>query len=127
MDTSGGPAPRQSTAQIVVGLIVLGMGALLMLDRYSDIRLIRSWWPLIPMLMGAARVATAAPGPDGRVHGRRSGVWLIMIGLWALVSDSQLFGLTFATSWPLLIIGVGVLKVWRALETGARPPLRREQ
>ena len=49
-----------------------------------------------------------------------------MVGLWGVVSESQLFGLTFATSWPLFVMGVGVMIVWRSLETGSRPPLRRE-
>jgi hypothetical protein len=127
MDTTGSPAPGgQNTTQIVVGLIILGMGAVLLLDRYSDVRHIRSWWPLIPILMGVVRVMNTHPQPGPRAGIRRSGVWFIMIGVWAFVSDSHLFGFTYGTSWPLLIIGTGVLMVWRALETGGRPPLRRE-
>jgi LiaF transmembrane domain len=128
MDMTGTPTPsRPNVGLIVVGLIVLTMGGLLLADRYFslDVRLMRSWWPLVPIVMGAVRLATAHPYPDGRSRSRRSGVWLIMIGLWALVSDSHLFGFTFNTSWPLLVIGAGVLIVWRSLETGARVPSRR--
>jgi hypothetical protein len=124
--TDSPPSGGQSTSQIIVGLILLGMGAVLLVDRYSDVRHIRSWWPLIPILMGVARLATTDPDPKRRAGIRRSGAWFIMIGLWALVSDSHVFGLTFATSWPLLMIGTGVIMVWRALETGGRPPVRRE-
>jgi hypothetical protein len=127
MDTTGSPAPGgQNTTQIVVGLIILGMGAVLLLDRYSDVRHIRSWWPLIPILMGVVRLTNTHPQPRRRAGIRRSGVWFIVIGVWAFVSDSHLFGFTYGTSWPLLIIGAGLLMVWGALETGGRRPLRRE-
>jgi hypothetical protein len=114
--------------QIVVGVIILGMGMMLLADRYldADVRLVRSWWPFIPMIMGVGRLAALPVQPERRAGCRRSGAWLIMVGLWALVSDSHFFGFTFATSWPLLVIGSGVLMVWRALETGSRQPVRRE-
>jgi hypothetical protein len=130
MDMTDTPAPRgRNTGQIVIGLIVLAMGAVLLVDRYlvPNVSLMRSWWPMILIVMGAARLATPPTSPENRCSRRRSGVWLIMIGLWALVSDSHLFGFSFATSWPLLVIGAGVIIVWRALETGSRPPIRREQ
>jgi hypothetical protein len=124
-DTSAARPPH--VGQIVVGLIVLALGGLLLADRYfPDEQLMRSWWPLVLIVMGVARLAVVQVEAHCRSRSRRSGVWLIMIGLWALISDSHLFGLTFATSWPLLVIGVGVLMVWRALDTGAKPPMRRE-
>jgi LiaI-LiaF-like transmembrane region len=129
MDMTGGPGPRrQNMGQVMVGIVVLGIGIILLADRYldTDVRLVHSWWPLILILMGAARLVALPPQPERRAGCRRSGVWLIMVGLWALVSDSHLFGFTFATSWPLLLIGAGVLMVWRALETGSRQPVRRE-
>jgi hypothetical protein len=130
MDMSDTPAAHgRNTGQIVVGLIIVAMGVTLVADRYfdPDVPLVRSWWPMILIVMGAARLGSAGLCQDGRPRSRRSGVWLIVVGLWALASDSHLFGLTFATSWPLLVIGAGVMIVWRALETGSRPPMRREQ
>jgi hypothetical protein len=130
MDMSDTPAPRgRDTGQIVVGLIVVAMGAMLLVDRYldPDLPLMRSWWPLILIVMGAARLVTGPSCQDGRPRSRRSGVWLIMVGLWGVVSDWHLFGFTFGTSWPLLVIGAGVMIVWRSLETGSRRPLGREQ
>jgi hypothetical protein len=129
MDMTDTPAPRgRNSGQIAVGLIVVAMGVMLLVDRYldPDVPLMRSWWPLILIVMGAARLVTTRPCRDGRSRSRRSGVWLIMIGLWGVVSESHLFGFTFATSWPLLVIGAGVIIVWRSLETSSRPPLRRE-
>lgn len=129
MDISGDPGPRgRNRGQIVVGLIILGMGMVLLADRYldTDVRLVRSWWPLILVIMGVGRLASLPDAPQRRAGCRRSGVWFIILGVWAFVSDSHIFGFTFGTSWPLLLIGSGVLLVWRSLETGTRPPLRRE-
>jgi Domain of unknown function (DUF5668) len=128
MDLLETPSRRRNTGEIVVGVIIVGMGLLLLGDRYldRDLPLMRSWWPLILIVMGAARLANGDSGPDGRPRSRRSGVWLILVGVWALVSDAHLFGLTFGTSWPLLIIVAGVMMVWRAVETASRPPLGRE-
>lgn len=127
MDTTGPPVPgHQNTAQVIVGLIILGMGAALLADRYSDVRHVRSWWPLIFVVMGVVRLLPSESSARRRAGIRRSGVWFIMIGVWAFVSDSHVFGFTFATSWPLLVIGAGVLMVWRALDPNCREPLRRE-
>jgi hypothetical protein len=49
----------------------------------------------------------------------------VLIGNWALISEWHLFGFTYGTSWPLLLIASGAMMVWRALETRAAP-LRRE-
>lgn len=45
-----------------------------------------------------------------------SGVWLIAIGAWMLVSQAQMFGLSFHTSWSLLVVMAGMLIVVRGLE-----------
>jgi hypothetical protein len=124
------PAPRgRNTGQILVGVIVLAAGAMLLAQRYFEphVPLMRSWWPLLLVLMGAIRIVTADSNSHCRSGRVRSGVWLIMIGAWAFVSDSHLFGFSYATSWPLLVIGSGVMIVWRSVETGSRRPMRREQ
>jgi len=128
MDTPDTPAcGRPNTAQIVVGAIVLGMGLVLLANRYfgMDVQLMRSWWPLLLIAMGSVRLTTSGASRDGR-RCRRSGVWLIMVGVWGAVSDWHLLGFTFATSWPLLVMGAGVMMVWRAFETDAGSPVRRE-
>lgn len=126
MDTPDSSTPRRAdTGQIVVGLIILTLGGMLLLDRLSPgTYVLRSWWPFVLIVMGAARVVE---GPDRRGrHGgkRRSGVWLITVGLWGLVNEWRLFGLTYGTSWPLLVMASGALMVWRSLDGGH--PTRQE-
>jgi hypothetical protein len=113
------PARPPHAGQIAVGMAVLAMGLLLLADRYvqPDVPLMRSWWPLVLIVLGASRAACARSSRDGDL---RSGTWFVMIGIWALASERHLFGLTFGTSWPLLLIGSGVMMVWRALEPRGR-------
>ena len=67
------------------------------------------------MFFGTVRML--APGyRDGRRHSRRSGLWLLAIGVWGTVSEFQLFGLGYSISWPLLVIAAGINTVWRAFE-----------
>ena len=63
--------------------------------------------------------AAARRRRDGRVArrggGGTGGLWLICIGSWMLISQSHLFGLTFNTSWPIVIIMAGVIIVIRGM------------
>jgi len=121
------PSRRPDTGQIVVGLIILAMGGMLLLDRVAPgTHAMRSWWPFVLIVMGAARMVEG-PGVSSRGRGkRRSGVWLVVVGLWGLVNEWRLFGLGYATSWPLLVMASGAMMVWRALEVRAHATSRRE-
>jgi hypothetical protein len=58
----------------------------------------------------------------GRPRTRRSGFWLLAVGAWGLISESEWFGFDYSTSWPLLIVALGINIVWKSLEA---PPGRR--
>jgi cell wall-active antibiotic response 4TMS protein YvqF len=45
----------------------------------------------------------------------------VFVGCWALANEFALFGFDYGTSWPLVVIGAGVLVVWRALDPVTRP------
>jgi hypothetical protein len=45
------------------------------------------------------------PGP---LRDRLAGYWLVVTGFWGLVNIYHLFGLSWATSWPIFIIAAGV-------------------
>jgi hypothetical protein len=36
-----------------------------------------------------------------------AGLWLVAVGFWMQISHLRLFGLTWGTSWPLLLIALG--------------------
>ena len=112
----------------MVGLIILAMGGMLLLDRLSaghlrDARVVA----LRADRHGRGAAWSNAPGATGRERGeRRSGVWLIVVGLWGLVNEWRLFGLSYGTSWPLLVMASGAMMVWRSLEARTRATSRRE-
>ncbi|MEO8078705.1 MAG: DUF5668 domain-containing protein [Acidobacteriota bacterium] len=104
--------------KIVGGLIVIIVGLVLLGDQtgFSEIRLSSHLWPMILVVLGVVKLSDSQPRHDGRRHAFRSGLWLVYLGFWGFVNEFHLFGLNYGTSWPLLVVGVGLLTVWRALE-----------
>jgi hypothetical protein len=96
----------------VVGIGLLLIGALLILDNYGlvDVGPVWDFWPLIVVLPGLVKIVQAQTMEE-----RRHGAWLLFVGLWLSVSFFHLFGLSFRTSWPILIIGWGTSLVLRSL------------
>lgn len=111
-DTENG---RVNTGGITAGLIVLGLGVLMLLDRsgYSERHLMQYFPGVVLIVLGLASLTSASC--SRRRRRPFGGLWLLLIGTWMIVSQGQLFGLTFHNSWPLLIIAVGLLIVARAV------------
>jgi hypothetical protein len=112
---------------IVAGTMLLGLGAAVFLDRSGlvPVRTGQLIAPFILIALGSGIVLER--GVCGRPFGRRrrrgaptSGLWLIGIGIWMLMSQLHVFGLTFATSWPLFIILTGIMMVVRGVTPGGR-------
>lgn len=100
------------------GIALIAIGGVLLLDRFDLIDIGDFWrlWPLILMYFGVMQLV--APR-----HGERS-VWLLLIGIWLLVSSVEAFGFHFGNSWPLLIMFVGLGMVFDhrfGRRHGARP------
>ena len=76
------------------------------------------------ILIGAVQMA--GPRDCDRRGGPFRGLWPILVGAWLIVNAVQLWGLTYRTSWPLLIVAIGVLMVLRELFPGARQPRGRK-
>jgi hypothetical protein len=117
---------------IAAGAILLMVGVAMLLDRTGTVRVDtgRMLPPMILIGLGVlvmvdnGGVVCAPPMRDDRSDvrlrvrrrgGASGGLWLIGIGAWMLVSQMHLFGLTFATSWPLVIILMGLMMVLRGL------------
>jgi hypothetical protein len=109
-------------AAVVAGsaLILLGIALLLDATGTTAIRPGRFIAPLILIGIGASIVldrGRCKGARDGeRQRGRPAGgLWLIGIGCWMLVSQTHLFGLSYGTSWPLLVVFMGMLMVMRGM------------
>src|SRR5689334_7235566 len=92
-------------------MIIVGVAFLSGFARGWEVSFWSSWWAVLLFGMGFMRFVD--PGYErGLRRSRRTGLWLMMIGVWGFISQNELFGLDFGTSWPLLLFGVGIITVW---------------
>ena len=118
---------------LAAGAVLMAVGTGMLLDSYGMVSIhpSRLIGPFVlialgtSMLLGTRSRDGAANDDDAAVgekvrHGRRQGffggTWLIGVGCWLLISQSNMFGLSFGTSWPLLLILMGALisiRGWR--------------
>jgi hypothetical protein len=115
------------TGTVIAGATVVALGVAMLLDTTElvDINSGRLIGPFVLIAMGTAVLfgggrCRGDEDDAGREKFRRAGrqrsaggIWLIGLGCWLLISQTGLFGLTFGTSWPLLLILVGALMVIR--------------
>jgi hypothetical protein len=125
MDTETQDAQRLRPGALAAGLILLVLGAGMLLDStgVAEIRVGRLIAPLVLISIGVSSLlsqhltcATSNPGARrGRRQSSTSGLWMICLGAWLMASQTHVFGLTFATSWPILFIISGFLIVTRGM------------
>jgi hypothetical protein len=90
---------------LVTGLILIAVGITFLVGDFGD--MVRMWWPMIIVLVGVPRLFSARTV--------WSGFWLIAIGAWLQLVRLHLFGLTFLSSGPLVLIVIGAGIALRAL------------
>jgi hypothetical protein len=95
----------------VLGVVLASLGAILMIDR-TDVGLdgVGRLWPV--MLIAAGLAHFLGPQPD-----LPHGFGLIATGLWLLVVT--LTPLRLAETWPVMMVVLGVVTMWRALPPAA--------
>jgi hypothetical protein len=110
-------ARQSDRGRVFAGLVIILAGLALLLDRSAiwEVRMSRHYWPLILVALGALRLLDPCCD-DGRPRSPRAGAWLLYVGCWGLLNEFHLFGFSYRTSWPLLIVGAGVGMVWRAFD-----------
>ena len=91
--------------RIFGGATLIAIGVVIFLERYGVVDLSQYWrfWPLLLVFFGLFQLVAPRCTAD-----RGSGVWLLLIGVWLQISLLGLFGLTWGSSWPLLLIFIGV-------------------
>lgn len=106
------------TSKFVWGGVLLLLGTALLLDNLEVVELGSVWkyWPFILVAIGIGKLLGANNSKE-----RGDGLWWIFLGAWFYVSVFHVFGLTFSTSWPLLLVGIGASMVWRSLSRGDKP------
>jgi hypothetical protein len=120
--SSATPEPHANHGKIMLGVVITAAGLLLLIEQLNlaDIHLTSRVWPLFPLGLGLLRVIDP-PLSGGRLErSRRSGAWLVFIGIWGLMNELHTFGFDYGNSWPLVVIFAGVNMVWRSAERPAK-------
>jgi len=124
--TAGKVVPEQKpsrAASLWFGLTLVALGLLLTLNRLdvAPTLSLGRIWPVAVIGAGAAKIYDSWGTPAAG-----SGMGLVMTGLWFLVVNFQIFGLTYQNAWPLLIVGVGISIMWHAFLEERGGSRRRE-
>ena len=115
MNDMNTPRRPVDTDALFWGILLVGLGTILLLERLhiGDMRyVLRNYWPVFLIAIGASKLFK-----PGRMW---SGLWLIGLGGWLLAVTLNLYGLTYESSWPLLLIILGGGMVLRAVFEGSR-------
>ena len=102
------------------GLVLLTLGSIRLMEGGIEFRTV---WPLLILALAVAHLWHPELTKGGR-QSRAGAVWLLFVALWGIVTVNHLYGLDYSTSWPLLLVGGGVLIVWRAVESPRGGPKR---
>ncbi len=103
--------------RLLWGASLVVMGTLFLLDRLAVLDLMQylgpqtHWWHLLPLLMalgGVISVVSAQSVPQA-INGLED----IALGAWVFACLENLWGLTFAKSWPIVLIVFGVQMLLR--------------
>jgi predicted membrane protein len=113
---------RENVGRLVFGLAVIAMGVLFTLDKlgYVDAGQFWAYWPVVLIALGIGRVIQPRMG-----HGRGFGVVLIVVGIWFLLSNLDIIHYRFEDVWPILLVLLGIMIVWRAIAGSPWDGVRR--
>ncbi|PKB24740.1 LiaI-LiaF-like domain-containing protein [Janthinobacterium sp. 64] len=116
--------PLHSPSQIVLGVIVIGLGLLFLLDNlgFINVRYTFRFWPTILIIFGLLKISQSH-SRSGYILG---GV-MVLLGLSWTLKAMGLFYINWSMLWPLLIIAAGVAVVSKSLPGGQQRQRRRRQ
>jgi predicted membrane protein len=106
---------NRAFGQVVVGLMVVAMGVLFLLDNlgYVGFRHALSFWPIAFMVGGAAMMVS-----QEERNGHVTGLIMIVAGLLLLLRHMGLVDISWNMVWPVLLIVVGGLILFRTMGGG---------
>lgn len=117
------PQPQSST-QIVLGVIVIGLGLLFLLDNLGliNVRYNFRFWPTILIVVGLLKLSQSRT-----TRGYVIGGVLLLLGLTSSLKHMGIFYLNWDMLWPLLIIGAGAAVVAKSLSSNRQRRDHRQQ
>ena len=101
--------------QIFWGLFLVAVGAILLVGRLGIANpswMIRHYWPVIIIVIGASKLFHR-----GTIW---AGLWMMSLGVWLQMVTLHIYGFTYGSSWPLLLIILGAGILLRTITESAR-------
>ena len=98
--------------RLLWGTAFIAVGSVFLLDRFALLDLTQylgpqtRWWHFLPLLVALGGVISVVSARSARQV--LKGLGDIVLGAWVFACLEQLWGLTFANSWPILLIAFGV-------------------
>jgi LiaF transmembrane domain len=96
------------------GALIVAAGVVLLLDQQGLInadRVFNYFWPAV-FILGGAAMLTDCRGKGGRGV---TGLIFVTIGFVLLLENLGIARVRFDTLWPIIVIGVGLLMIFRAI------------
>lgn len=90
---------------LITGLTLMFIGSIFLLDRLDilDVRQFWHLWPAFIALIGLNKMVSSEKTSQF-IHG----AFQVVVAFWLYASLEHLWGWSFRTSWPLLVIGFGL-------------------
>ena len=114
MDTNEYNRRRESWEQArwIPAMVLIAVGAAFLLNNLRIIRFheLFQYWPVVLVAIGLFRLVDA-----GHTNDRVVGAVLIVVGAFLLAGTLGFYYLSWATLWPLLLIGAGLLMLVQRL------------
>jgi uncharacterized membrane protein YwaF len=103
---------RTRSSSAAFGLVIMGVGVLLLLDRVGSVDVESYWrlWPLGLVILGIGQLARPAAS--------RNICWgatLMLLGIGYLCINYEVLGLDWSNAWPLALVALGIGLVLDAL------------
>ena len=105
LDADGHARPYHWRKQLMWGLLLVGLGGALLLDQLELVD-IYDLWHYWPLILVVIGINKMIGYPTAADF--TSGLWTMFIGLWLFANFEHMFGMTFRNSWPYLIIAWGI-------------------
>ena len=103
---------RNPRASLLWGAALVLIGSVFLLDRFALLDLQQflgpqaHWWHFLPLLISLGGLIRLLSAQSARQVSR--GLIRIVIGVWLYACLVPLWGLSFANSWPVLLVAFGV-------------------
>ena len=98
--------------RIIYGVALILVGGAFLLDRFELVDIYHFWhlWPIFVAFAGLTNIL--APKNPSQVG---LGYFQIFLAFWLYACSEHLWGWTFQSAWPILLIGVGIGMIVRSL------------